>query len=187
MIVLLPSNILLKSIPDVAKCTSFSNFEPQTKIVLQKIMYAKICSQVKSQISKDHLGKNQNSSQNSQAVHRSAWRKFKLCRNSASFFKLFLQVSLMQDNWEYHKFCSGFVLSVLWDYQVTLGLLGNSTVRRRNIDMDQYKLLSHRHQPNIFHSFYLKCTSIRNNHRWINLFYYIGDHQQKKLSVDFGC
>ena len=95
MTILLPSNILLKSIPDVAKCTSFSSLEPQTKIVLQKIMYAKICSQVKSQISKDHLGKNQNSSQNSQAVHRSAWRKFKLCQNSASFFMLFLQVSLM--------------------------------------------------------------------------------------------
>ena len=43
-----------------------------------------------------------------------------------------------------------------------LGLLGNRTIRHRNIDIDQCKLLSHWHLLKIFNFFYLKCTSVRN-------------------------
>ena len=41
-----------------------------------------------------------------------------------------------------------------------LGLLGNRTIRHRNIEMVQCKLLSHRYLLNMFHLFYSKNTSV---------------------------
>ena len=107
---------------------------------------------------------------------------------------LFLQTIIrMKDNWKYSKYWS-VVCWKLCPSSHCLGLLGNRTIRHRNIDMDQCKLKycavvcwvlcpSHRHLLNIFHFFYLKCTSVRNNYRWINLFYYITPFIQNNLSI----
>ena len=106
---------------------------------------------------------------------------------------LFLQTIIrMKDNWKYSKYWS-VVCWKLCPSSHCLGLLGNRTIRHRNIDMDQCKLKycavvcwvlcpSHRHLLNIFHFFYLKCTSVRNNYRWINLFI-ISHHLYKITSL----
>ena len=61
----------------------------------------------------------------------------------------------------------------IWPSSHFLGLLLSRTVRCRNIDTGQCKLLSHRHLLKMFHFFYLECTSVRNSHWCINFFYYI--------------
>ena len=86
---------------------------------------------------------------NSSIVHRYVWIRFSFCLKSWSFLCYFIK---------YHKLCCR-VLCFVGQSSHFFGLLDNRTIKCRNTDMDQCKLLSHRHLLNIFHFFYWKCTS----------------------------